>query len=113
MFEVPNEYRVRTGLNGSDRSYGNNGIFVIKKGELRFHIIASDGLGWEHVSVTINKNRTPTWEEMCWVKDQFWGESDTVVQYHPAKKDHVNNHEYCLHLWRNEYGFPTPLNIMV
>ena len=23
-----------------------------------------------------------------------------VAQYHPAKADHINNHEYVLHLWK-------------
>lgn len=35
-------------------------------------VIWSQGGGWEHVSVC-PANRTPTWEEMCQVKDIFWG----------------------------------------
>ena len=68
-------------------------------------IIASDQCGWEHVSVTaiVRKNtypRTPTWSEMCKVKDLFWDEEDVVVQFHPRKSEYVDNHKYCLHLWR-------------
>ena len=41
-----------------------------------------------------------TWNEMCWVKELFWDDFEVVFQYHPPKKDHVNNHKYCLHLWK-------------
>ena len=62
-------------------------------------IIASWGEGWEHVSVSL-RNRCPTWEEMCRVKDIFWGEDECVVQFHPPKSEYVNLHTYCLHLWK-------------
>ena len=62
-------------------------------------IVASDGLGWEHVSVSL-RDRCPTWEEMCWVKDLFWDEEEVVIQYHPTKSQQVNFHPYCLHLWK-------------
>jgi hypothetical protein len=86
-----------------------------------YQVIASTGMGWEHVSITLrNKNkkdfvqRCPTWEEMCYIKDLFWNEEETVVQYHPAKTEHVSVHNYCLHLWRpTEVELPTPLKIMV
>jgi len=60
-----------------------------------------DGLSlWEHCSVSINRERTPTWEVMCAVKDLFWDAEDTVIQFHPKKSDYVNNHPHVLHLWR-------------
>jgi hypothetical protein len=68
---------------------------------------------WEHVSVTLKKkegkkekpvNRSPTWEEMCFIKDLLWGEDEEVIQYHPAKSDYVNFHDHCLHLWKNKKG---------
>ena len=79
-----------------------HGAFLVahKSNELR--IISSGVIDkqWEHVSVSL-KNRMPNWEEMCLVKDMFWGEEETVVQFHPPKKDYVNLHEYVLHLWKN------------
>lgn len=54
---------------------------------------------WEHVSVSL-PSRSPTWEEMCLIKNLFWGEDETVIQYHPPKSEYVNNHQYCLHLWK-------------
>lgn len=56
-------------------------------------IIASWGGGWEHVSVSLN-NRCPTWEEMCMVKDIFWGEDECVIQFHPPKS--ANQHPSVL-----------------
>ncbi len=44
----------------------------------------------------------------------FFNEDETVVEYHPAKSEYVNNIPNCLHLWRplNEH-MPTPPSIMV
>jgi hypothetical protein len=79
----------------------------------QFAIIASWGMGWEHVSASL-KNRCPTWEEMCRIKDIFWGDGECVVQYHPPKTEYVNNHPYCLHLWKKTDGdFETPPNVLV
>jgi hypothetical protein len=62
-------------------------------------IIASWGGGWEHVSVSL-KNRCPTWDEMCMVKDIFWGDEECVVEFHPPKSEYVNTYPHCLHLWK-------------
>ena len=104
MFKVPEKYRVKTGVYGSNRTYENNGAFNIEcysgpKKNVLF-CLASDGAGWEHVSVTVDEKRTPSWEEMCIIKDTFWGSKDLVQQFHPPKEKYVNYHEYCLHLWR-------------
>ena len=98
MFRVPERFRVREGVFGAQE--GNNGAFrlVLDKGT-RMLAIASDGGGWEHVSVS-RTDRCPTWEEMCQVKDMFWSDEDCVVQFHPPKSEYVNYHPDCLHLWR-------------
>lgn len=99
-FHVPNKWRVREGKMGSDDSIGNSGAFEITlKHNQKVFVIAGDGLGWEHVSVSRN-DRCPTWDEMCQIKAIFWDEEDCVVQYHPPKSDYVNIHKNCLHLWR-------------
>lgn len=102
-FHVPNNCRVRSGaLRTTDRD-GNNGAFFIPnipprlRPELR--CIASDGMGWEHVSVSV-LGRCPTWAEMCHIKSIFWDAEDCVLQYHPPQSEYVNNHPSCLHLWR-------------
>lgn len=69
--------------------------------------------GWEHVSVSLD-SRIPNWIEMCFVKDLFWNEEECVVQYHPPKSKYINNHPYCLHLWRHQTEvFPFPPSILV
>lgn len=115
MFEVPSKFRIRNGMMGTTDESGNNGMFQIPKGidGKYFAVIASDGEGWEHVSVSL-PSRTPIWEEMCMIKNLFWGEGDVVVQFHPAKKDYINNHSNCLHLWRSDRVIiETPPSILV
>lgn len=63
------------------------------------NFIFSYQMGWEHLSVSM-PSRTPTWEQMCRMKDIFWNEEETCVEYHPAKSQYVNLHPHCLHIWR-------------
>ena len=85
-------------------------------------IVASDGSDWaecdlpgepwEHVSVKARDKhlwRAPNWKEMCFVKDLFWTDEEWVLQFHPAKSEHVNTHPAVLHMWRLKTGaIPTP-----
>jgi hypothetical protein len=109
-------YRVRTGLFKSEDDAGNNGMFIVPSytfSTAHMTVIASDGEGWEHVSVS-RQDRCPNWGEMCRIKNMFWDEEDTVVQFHPAKSEYVSNHEFCLHLWRQAgKEFPRPPSILV
>lgn len=104
MFTAPEKYRVKTGSFASYEHDGPNGHFVIPLSfRASAYVIASDGMDWEHVSVHIQergKARTPTWAEMCKIKDLFWSPDAWVVQYHPAASEYVNNHPNTLHLWR-------------
>lgn len=123
MFHVPEKHRVKNHpLIPSTSLDGNNGFFIIPHYKIQnYYLIiqASDGMGWEHVSVSVGEkgkkqNRCPTWGEMCWVKDQFWDDTDCVIQYHPVKKEYVNMHPYVLHLWKPiGVELPTPESIMV
>jgi len=120
MFRVPHNYRVREGQMGTTNAYGNNGTFRVPHQKLykaSYQIIASDGEGWEHVSVHVvdrRQPRIPTWDEMCYIKGLFWGDDDIVVQFHPRKSDYVNLHPYVLHLWRQAGGdFPHPRSELV
>lgn len=113
-FHVPEKFRFSGGPLGTDASHGNNGLFFIRVAHGQtLRAIASDGGGWEHVSVS-RSDRCPTWEEMCQVKALFWDGDDCVVQYHPPETDYVNNHPYCLHMWRpTEEAMPAPPSWMV
>ncbi len=114
-FKVPEMYRLGSGKLASSILNGNNGAFRIPmlSGKESVNVIASDGEGWEHVSVS-TPNRCPTWEEMCRVKALFWDDEDCVIQYHPPKTEYVNNHPYCLHMWRpTRAAVPMPPKWMV
>ena len=65
----------------------------------KLRIIASTGMGWDHVSVSL-PHRIPTWKEMDYIKRLFFNPDEVVMQIHPAESKHVNNMEFCLHLWR-------------
>ncbi|MDP4158205.1 MAG: hypothetical protein Q8911_00375 [Bacillota bacterium] len=76
-----------------------NGAFEVKiKGE-KYFVIVSNGLDWEHVSVS-SKHKIPSWTTMNTIKDMFFHENEAVIQIHPPKSDYVNVHKNCLHLWR-------------
>jgi hypothetical protein len=98
-FHVPQQYRI--GLSTGAAVNANSGEFYIpgRSPRDRLFVIASDGLDWEHVSVS-KKYECPSWNEMCKVKALFWDEDDCVIQYHPPKNVAINLHSYCLHLWR-------------
>lgn len=74
----------------------------------RLRVLASNGEGWDHVSVSL-ENRTPTWEEMDFIKRKFFYPEETVMQIHPPEAMHVNLMPYCLHLWRpHKIDIPLP-----
>ena len=100
---------------GTTPEAGFNGMFEAIINGLPIRIIASDGLGWKHVSVSIiGSSMTPSWSMMCQVKDLFWEPADWVMQFHPAQSEYVNNHPGCLHLWQPVgKDFPKPESFLV
>ncbi len=93
MFRAEEIYRYNGNpLMQSSEADGPNGVFRIPLSNSSCAwCIMSDGLGWEHVSVYITKGlesaddqRTPTWAEMCKIKDIFWDSDECVIQYHPS-----------------------------
>lgn len=105
------KYRVVTRLGVGDETCGT---FIVPSpidGQ-QLRIIASSGAGWDHVSVSRAK-RCPNWPEMEHVKRLFFGD-EVVMQLHVPSADHVNLHEFCLHLWRpQEQEIPRPPAWMV
>ena len=95
-----------------ERGFDGFGAINVKK---RQTIICSYVGGWEHVS--INAPMTPSWDDMCALKEMFWTDEETVVQFHPRKSEYVSNLEHCLHLWRPIEKFvgkmPVPDSILV
>lgn len=71
--------------------------FMTDRGEI--HVVASNGDGWDHVSVSC-EYRCPSWEEMEWVKRLFFEEWETAMQLHVPPAEHININPRVLHLWR-------------
>ena len=107
--------RIMTGPLATPVGIGPNGAFVIKVNGVEMDVIATDQLGWDHVSVSVdNEDRLPTWEEMAEIKDLFWDEEEAVMQLHPPQSQYVNNHPFVLHLWRPQRAnIPLPPPILV
>lgn len=120
--KTPESFRVQRPPKYVSNPGDGFGAFIVPAhkapGRRELHIIACDGLdtGWDHVSVSLDncKSKTPTWEEMCFVKDLFFEPEDCVVQFHPPQSKYVNHHHGVLHLWRQISGtFPLPPKICV
>lgn len=76
-------------------------------------IIASWGLNWDHVSVSMEK-QTPRWRDMAWAKEIFFLPDEAAMQLHPPQKDYVNMVTHCLHIWRpQDVEIPLPPTILV
>lgn len=106
--KYPMQFCIQGGQCGDDGGY-----FLIDFEGRPLQVIASTGLGWDHVSVSLT-NRCPNWREMSFIKDLFFEENEVVMQLHVTKKDHINLHPYCLHLWRPQLEkIPLPPNFMV
>lgn len=116
-FKQLDKFRLTSGIMASPLGAPYGFFFIpMMPGKPPLKVMAAPfdgGEEWEHVSVSM-PNRCPTWEEMCFVKALFWDPEDCVVQFHPPLSEHVNNANYCLHLWRNtKTPTPTPPTIMV
>ena len=80
------------------------GVFMIPMPNgVRLCAIASQGAGWDHVSVS-HQTRCPTWEEMVYVKRAFFKRDEWAVEYHPPERANISLHPFCLHLWRVNDG---------
>ena len=92
-----------------------NGTFELKLegSNLAFFVIATNGGDWDHVSVS-TEFRCPRWHEMQQIKDLFFNPEEVAMQLHPAESEYVNNHPYCLHIWRPQKEMiPVPPAIFV
>jgi hypothetical protein len=106
-------FRIPLPLNNVDRL---NGVLA-----RHLMVIASNGLGWDHISVRAviqqrgqEMSRTPTWDEMCAMKRLFFHGHECAVQYHPPESDYVNLHPNVLHIWRPQnVELPQPDKVMV
>lgn len=79
------------------------GIIKLPTGAQGSVVVGRNEEGWEHVSLSLYRQKLPTWDEMCYIKNIFWDEEEEVVQIHPKKSKYVDLTE-ALHLWRPVNG---------
>ena len=79
---------------------GGNGEIMV--GNWKGTVVwGNDEDGFEHVSVCpYNHSITPSWDDMCAVKNIFFEDEEIALQIHPKKSEYVNIMQNCLHLWR-------------
>lgn len=71
-------------------------------------VVASWGLGWDHVSVSRYSRITggnlvpPSWNDMEGVKRAFFWPHEAAFQIHPPLSAYVNCHPGVLHMWRSQ-----------
>ena len=76
-------------------------------------VVASNGGGWDHVSVS-RSNRCPNWPEMEHIQRMFFKDDEDAMQLHVPIDEHLNMHPHCLHLWRPQTeAIPRPPAWMV
>jgi len=120
MGPIPPEFRRHCGAFRIPMKQGVAlGTSLFEQQTVQLHVIASRAIDgsddpheqWDHVSVSTT-TRCPTWGEMCFVKEIFFYPNEVVMQLHPHADCHINNHPYCLHLWRPiaaEIPLPPPI----
>lgn len=112
QYRIKNRELSLCGIQGDS----HNGIFRVYVDGRGYNVIASDGGGWDHVSVTPtnSKRGCPSWDAMCAIKDMFFEKDEMAIEYHPAEADYLNFHPLCLHLWRPQNTtIPMPPKYMV
>jgi hypothetical protein len=87
---------------------------IVSRGGAPEHVeIDPDANRWDHLSVS-TPTRCPTWEEMEFLKRLFFERDECAMQLHVPPRDHVDNHPFCLHIWRPlDVEIPRPPSIMV
>lgn len=91
------EHKVKGEAKEIDGAY----LFIQPDNRSYLRVIASEGGGWDHVSVSLG-DRCPTWQEMDDVFRLFFRLDETAIQLHVPRSEHINNFDFCLHLWRNQ-----------
>jgi hypothetical protein len=61
--------------------------------------VEQDGRRWLHVSCS-RRARLPSWDDLADVKAVFVGRDQYAYQVFAPASKHVNQHAFCLHLWR-------------
>jgi hypothetical protein len=75
--------------------------------------IASNGGGWDHLSVS-RPDRIPNWDQMESMRKIVFARDEYAYQLGVPDRDHINFHPRCLHWWRpQDREIPVPPKWMV
>ena len=94
---------------------GGNGVFEVRSQHdgAPLLVVASNGGGWDHVSVSCGR-RLPNYGDMVDVFKLFFKPDETAMQLHVPAAEHINCHPNCLHLWRPQLqAIPKPPRNMI
>ena len=80
---------------------GDRGISLIVTSEMH------DGKRWIHLSIA-GMTGTPMWNDLIGARDAVLGSDKKAIQILPPKKEHVNLHPTCFHLFHCLDGDPLP-----
>lgn len=62
-------------------------MFNFKYKSREYEVIASNGGGWDHVSIyPLHQKHMPSWDVMCTLKNICFNDDEVVMELHPAKK---------------------------
>ena len=92
---------------------GHRAVWIAKLGKYQgLFVMGSiaiyEDLVWYHVSFS-RRDRIPSYEDICIIKDCWFGKDRWAIQVHPKADEHVNIAPTCLHLWSClEDGFRLP-----
>ena len=109
LARLPEDKRIEW-LKVNDKVYDgpSNCMFTFTYNGTPMMVVASNGGGWDHISVSA-QGRCPTWDEMERVKRLFFRDNEVAFQLHVPPRNHINNHPYTLHLWRpHDATIPLP-----
>ena len=105
----PNHLRAVMGRNHwfPARPFGETGYSMVGIDRRRTLIVTGgpnpdDGVLWLHASIT-GPDRLPTYDEFTRLHWAVWGHGYAYQVFAP-KSDHVNLHQYALHLWGRADG---------
>ena len=107
------EVEKQKGVKRVDRGE-DGGVYFVKLKGRQFAVIASYGMSWDHVSVSLS-DRTPRWDEMETIKRLFFKPNEWAMQLHAPPSKHINIHSHTLHLWAPHppLSIPIPHPLMV
>jgi len=104
MRHAPNFKAEKFRVGGPPRT--NHGTFLVPyqvaaAPRVLLRVLVGQGGGWDHVSVGVQGgSRTPTWEEMEFVRTLFFRDDETAMQLSVPRAEHINLHPGVLHWWR-------------